>query len=64
MIAQWGAFDAQEGSEEAALLLQKTQVQCSKVWCTDKRPGRFEARACDLFADREPASARQAAQVI
>jgi len=46
---QSGAFEVQEGSHDSALLLQKTQVQCSKVWCTDVRPGRFEARACDFW---------------
>mmetsp|Transcript_45150 Transcript_45150/g.38046 ORF Transcript_45150/g.38046 Transcript_45150/m.38046 type:complete len:149 (+) Transcript_45150:1-447(+) len=44
------AFEAHEGTENAALLLQKTQVRCQRVWSTSVRPGRFETRDCDIVA--------------
>ena len=46
MAASSAAFQVHEGCDKAALLLQKTQVLCSKLWCDERRPGRFESRDC------------------
>ena len=50
------AFEAHEGTENAALLLQKTQVRCQRVWSTSVRPGRFETRDCHIVACWNPCS--------